>query len=131
MLHPGRDTLTVDETWARVRDRIAELPNGKGREVAWLAEKLETGQQRIFNWTTRGIPGSSLMKVADAIGWKVEQVRGVESPSVEWPFKTISPHRIGALDPMERAMVELAARNELEKIEAAKAEPRKRRADAA
>lgn len=39
----GMDQQDLHESWVRVRDRIAQRHDGKGkgREVAWLAEKLK------------------------------------------------------------------------------------------
>ena len=107
----------VDETYQRIVGRVAQLPDGAGREVAWLADKLDTSQQRVYNWKTRGVPASALAGIAAALGWTVDQVLGLKAPPSEWPFETIAAARWAALNPHQRAMVELAARLELERIE--------------
>ena len=99
--------------------QIGTLPGGKGREVAWLAERLQCSQQRVFNWSTRGVPPKAHSELAAAIGMSVSQLLGEELAPGQWPFETIPPERLSALTPMQRAMVELAALRELERIEAA------------
>lgn len=108
-----------DETWARIAERVAAMPNGKGREVAWLASKTGMTLQRLNNWKTRGVPASSLPAVAQALGWSVNRVLGLPEPQSDWPFETISRERFQRLTPRQAAMVELAALHELERIEAA------------
>ncbi len=107
----------VDETYQRIVGRVALLPDGAGREVAWLADRLGTSQQRIYNWKSRGVPAAALPGIAVALGWTVDQVLGLKAPPSEWPFETIAAARWAALNPHQRAMVELAARLELERIE--------------
>jgi hypothetical protein len=109
----------VHESWERVRDRIATLPNGKGREEAWLALKLKFKIARIHNWVSRGIPPSAASEVAAAIGWSPGQVLGAEDRPSDWPFETVSPQRLAALTPRQMAMIELVVVRELERIESA------------
>jgi hypothetical protein len=112
------DAVYMDDVWQRIAKRVADLPGGRGREVAWLADALYTTQQRVFNWQTRGVPARVHADIARALGWNVSQLLGIEDAPTSWPFVSIEPQRVDRLTPNERAMVELAARNELERIEA-------------
>ena len=111
-------TSRHDETWLRIRAAVAIKPDGEGREATWLAERLKTSVQRINNWKLRGVPASALADIAAALGWSINQVLGLTEPPTSWPFETIDPERFARLTPHQAALVELAARNELEKIEA-------------
>ena len=109
----------MDDVWRRAAKKIGTFPDGKGREVAWLAEKLECSQQRVFNWIARGVPAKAHAELAHALGMSVGELIGADEPAAAWPFETIRPERFTALTPMQRAMVELAALHEIERIEAA------------
>lgn len=111
-------TTEIDETWARIKERIAAMPNGKDREAAWLADRLRMKIQRVHNWKTRGVPAFCLVDIAAAIGWSVNQVLGLAEPPSMWPFETIEPERFTRLTPRQCAMVEHVALREIERIEA-------------
>lgn len=113
------DSQDLHESWVRVRDRIAQMPKGRGREVAWLAEKLKMRLQVVANWQWRGVPSRQVAEVASALRWSTNQVLGLKDPDAGWPFQTITPERLAALTPHQMAMVELAARMEIERVEAA------------
>jgi hypothetical protein len=112
------NAVDMDATWRRISKRVADFPNGAGREVAWLAEALNTTQQRVFNWQKRGVPSGAHQDIAAALKWSVGQLLGIDEEPSTWPFSTIEPQRFLALNPHQRAMVELAARQEIERIEA-------------
>lgn len=114
---PKMDEADVDETWARISRRVGELHRGKGREVAWLADRLGMKIQRVNNWKTRGVPASCLVDIAAAIGWSVNQVLGLSDPPALWPFETIDQARFARLTARQLAMVEIAALREIERIE--------------
>lgn len=107
-----------DETWLRIKAAISRMPNGSGREATWLAERLQTTVQRVNNWKKRGVPDSSLVDIASALGWSVNQVLGLAEAPSQWPFETIDAQRFARLTPRQAAMVELAALREIERIEA-------------
>jgi hypothetical protein len=109
----------VDEQLARVLRHIGTLPNGKGREVAWLAQKIKTTVQVVNNWKIRGIPGARQLEVAKAVGWSAEQLSGGTAPPAAWPFDMISQGRLAALTERQLGMIERAVLLELERIEAA------------
>lgn len=98
-------TTTIDETWARVAAEIASRPLGRGREVTWLAEKLQTSVQRVNNWKARGLPASALPDVAAALGWSINQVLGLAEPPAGWPFETIEPERFARLTQRQQALI--------------------------
>jgi hypothetical protein len=112
-----------DDILARVLACVEKKPNGKGREVAWLAKKLGTTVQVVNNWKTRGIPPSRYADIAASIGWTVDQVIGAAEAPAGWPFETITPDRLAGLTPRQMAMIEIAALRELERIEAASGKP--------
>lgn len=111
------DSASTDETWDRIKAKIASLPNGAGREAQWLADRLQIKIQRVSNWKTRGVPASMLVDIAAALGWSVNQVLGLAEPPSLWPFETVEPERLQRLTPRQAAMVELAVLQELERIE--------------
>jgi hypothetical protein len=111
------DEPDTDEAWTRIVDCIGQKPDGKGREVAWLAAKLKMKIQRVNNWKTRGVPASCLVDIASALGWSVNQVLGLAEPASMWPFETISAERLARLTARQAAMLELVALKELERIE--------------
>lgn len=113
----GMSGTDVDDTWERIRARIAELPHGAGREATWLADRLQMKVQRVHNWKTRGVPAAALVDIAAAIGWSVNQVLGLADPPAAWPFETIEPERLARLTPRQAALIELTVLNELERIE--------------
>lgn len=109
----------IDEQLARVLRRIETLPNGKGRAVAWLAQKIKTSVQVVNNWKIRGIPGARQLEVAAAVGWTAEQLAGSAPPPDDWPFQTVAAARFADLSERQMAMIELVVLRELERIEAA------------
>lgn len=68
------------ELWDRLRKRIAGLPDGSGREQAWLADKLDTRVQVVNNWLQREkLPASRYEQIAAAVGWSVDELLGKPS----------------------------------------------------
>lgn len=112
------DEKELHESWVRIRDRIAEMPKGRDREVAWLAEKLKLRLQVVANWQWRGVPAKQVPEVAAVLRWSTNQVHGTKEPEAGWPFQTITPERLASLTPHQMALVGIVARQELERIEA-------------
>lgn len=44
----------ADDTWTRIKRQLSTKTEAKGREVAWLSERLGMKIQRVNNWKTRG-----------------------------------------------------------------------------
>lgn len=106
------------DVWPRIKECVSQKPGGSGREVAWLAEKLQTTQQRVFNWTKRGVPSSALPDIAAAVGMTVGQLLGMEDPPQAWPFRRITQEAWAALDAYDQAAVEEAARQKMRELQA-------------
>lgn len=106
-----------DETWERIRARIAKLKGQAHGEAQWLCDRTGWSKQRVSNWKTRGVPAKALPDIAAAIGLTINQILGIADPPSSWPFETIDPSRLLTLSPRQAAMVELATLRELERIE--------------
>lgn len=115
--HAAPMNTDEDETWLRIKDAVSRMPNGENREVSWLADRLQTSIQRVNNWKKRGVPAASLVDIASALGWSINQVLGLAEAPSQWPFETIDIERFSRLTPRQAAMVEMAALNEIERIE--------------
>ena len=107
-----------DDTFRRVMQEISRKEEGRGREVQWLADRLQVKIQRVQNWKTRGVPPSAVADIAAALGWTMNQVLGLQESPPGWPFETIAPERLARLTPRQAAIVELVVLRELERIEA-------------
>lgn len=65
----------MDLAWRRVTDELA----ARGRNLTWLAEKLGSGRQRVYNWQARGVlPQSVHAEVAAALGKTPNWLAGLD-----------------------------------------------------
>lgn len=112
------DKSAPDDTWERIRERIAKIKGESHAEAQWLCDRLGWSKQRVSNWKKRGVPASALPEIAAAIGMTINQILGVSDPPTSWPFETIDPARLLNLTARQAAMVEIATLRELERIEA-------------
>lgn len=72
----------MDSTWHRIDDELS----ARGKNWAWLARQLETSDQTVHNWSTRGVPTRRHADIAQVLGWSVDQLLGnaVRDPSLEY-----------------------------------------------
>lgn len=114
------ETCLMRETWALIERAIAAKPDGKGREVAWLSDKLGCTIQRVNNWKARGVPTSALQDIADALGWSVDALHGrADPPSDPWPFETVPRERFDALSERQKGALEMVMLETISELEAA------------
>ena len=65
------------DIWTRLKPRICALPEGAGREQAWLAGKLGVNIQIVNNWLQREkIPPGRYEEIAAAVDWSVDELLG-------------------------------------------------------
>lgn len=102
----------------RIKSRVATLPNGANRELAWLAEQLRIPVQTVSSWTTRGVPAARYQAIATAVGWSVDELLGKPAPPPAWPFEAVSYDRWQRLTERQKGRIEAAILHELEAIEA-------------
>lgn len=109
--------------WDRIEAEIAGQPNGKGREVAWLAEKLKLRVQTINNWKSRGVPADRHQAIAAALAWSIDELLDAPTPNrPAWPLSLISPQRWARLTERQKGAAESEALKVVEKFEAQAAE---------
>ena len=111
----------MEDVWGRIIKEIETRPDGKGRPVTWLVNKLGYSLSRVKNWPTRGVPVREHEAIAKALGWSVDAVAGRESPPKEpWPFEDVSRDRFDRLTERQKGAVESAMLEVIGRIEAAK-----------
>jgi hypothetical protein len=67
----GQDS-PMHPSWKRID---AEL-TARGRSITWLAQRMESSVQRVYNWQSRGIPASAYPELAEALGKSIDWVAG-------------------------------------------------------
>lgn len=108
------------EMWDRLRARIKAMPDGDGREQAWLAEKLELRVQVVNNWLQRGvIPPSRFEAIADAVGWQLNELLGRAAPApLPGVLRRDIQARLQRLSERELGRLELVIEQELDRLAA-------------
>jgi hypothetical protein len=101
----------VENVWRRIEVELATRKDAASRPEAWLAAKLKLKIQVVHNWKSRGVPPRRHKAIADALGWPVGRLLGVEPAPVayDWPFELISRQQWEALSERQRGAVEAAA----------------------
>lgn len=72
-----RESFTLrlmDEIWQRVAEELEARRKG----WAWLARRTGWTEQRINNWSRRGVPPRAHAKLSAALGWSVDRLLGVD-----------------------------------------------------
>lgn len=99
--------MGMDSLFRRIKALVAKKPDGAGREMAWIAERLNISVQAVQNWTDKGVPARRHADLADALGLSVDDLLGREMKNdPAWPFETVSRHKFEALSERQKGVVE-------------------------
>jgi len=109
----------VENLWQRVIVAVQEThPKERGREVTWLADRLNTSVQAVQNWKTRGIPAKQHAGLAAALGWTVDQLLGNAAPGpARWPFERVPYARFQGYTEREQGVIEEAMLDAMDKLD--------------
>jgi len=78
-------------TESRPIDRALQWARERDWDDATLAMRLNTSQQRIYNWKKRGMPPAQHAAVAALFGRSVDQLLGVVEPAASLPHAKVEP----------------------------------------
>jgi hypothetical protein len=111
----------MNDVWKRVFAEVSRKPDGHGREVAWLSERLQMKIQRVNNWAVRGVPSNAFPALAQALGWSLDDIAGTSTPDGRppWPFPLVDRSRWDACTPEMRGYVQAAINRALDEVLAA------------
>jgi hypothetical protein len=105
--------------WDRIKAELATRQDARGREIAWLAQRLKCRVQVVQNWSTRGVPASRYAEIAQAMGWTIDRLTGAPPRPADWPFELLTKAQWDCLSERQRGAVEAAALRELRELEPA------------
>lgn len=111
----------MDKARQEIVDRVTARLDKLGRDWSKLAKDLNESPQRINNWkNARGIPHAAYGRVAEYLGWTVDELLGARTPTVlGWPFEKIPPFRLSRLSPGQLMQAEGHLLEKLEELEGA------------
>lgn len=72
--------MGTDLVWHRIDRELTRRKDARLSPSKWadLARKLDTTNQVVHNWKTRGVPPKEFPSIAAALGWTVDQLIGQE-----------------------------------------------------
>lgn len=116
MTHLNGQQLAMDDLLQRILDRVANIPEARGRELSWLAHKIGVSVQATTNWKARGVPPKHLAAISSALAWEMDEMLGRTPSHQRWPFE-IDFARFNRLSERQKGRVEAALLRELERLE--------------